>query len=65
MMEKHGDMIEFIEEHSFVHPSMLKQVMSLIGRQGGLARAKKLSQAKRVEIAKLGGLARQKKEKDR
>ena len=34
-----------------------------LGRLGGLARAKKLSKAKRQAIAKLGGLARQKNTK--
>ena len=34
-----------------------------LGKLGGLARAKKLSKAKRTAIATLGGLARQKKPK--
>lgn len=34
-----------------------------MGRLGGLARAKTLSKGKRSEIVRLGGLARQKKEK--
>lgn len=58
---KHTKFIEMIDEHSGISKDTYKKVMSWMGKKGGLARARKLSQAKRTEIAKAGGIARQKK----